>query len=117
MLLTPGPVKVSAPGTPVNLSAAVRAAFPQNLGYQFQSFQAVLLQALPANAGSVYIGGAGLNKTTLAACVAVLVAPGSGQPGSFAQTNPLSPAGVDLGALWLDADQANDGVLVSLQVT
>ncbi len=112
MILVPGKITVAVPGTPVNLYAQLDPSF-----YRFKSYHAILLQALHDNSGRIYIGGVGMNKTTRAACAAVLAVPSSGSIPSFGIANTIAPAAVDLSALWIDADDADDGVLCTLLVT
>lgn len=116
-LKIPGKITVTVAGTPVQVWAAIKAAFPTDKAYDFKSFHAVLFQARVANTGSVYIGGQGMAKATGVGVSAVLVAPSTNQPASYGIANQLSPAGVDLDALYVDADTAGDGVLVTLLVS
>lgn len=93
-----GFVTVPTPGTPVPLSATALNA-------------AIRVQARSApgsqNVGNVYLGSKGMNKSTGAGVYAVL---GPEDTGHFP---PHGGPWFDLGQLYLDADNAGDGVLVA----
>lgn len=114
-----GKISVPTPGTPVKLTttAEYQALAAQGMNPAFFTCQAVLFQAWKANTGAVYVGRLGLNRTTGAAVSAVLGIPTDGSIPSHGASNHLAPAGIDLSVYYLDADQANDGALVSLLVT
>lgn len=113
MLKVFGPLVVATPGTPVRASVLVTA--PDNpASYKVH---AVLMQARPSNVGKVYIGMLGLNRATLAGVATVLAIPTANSLAAFSVAHTISPAGVDLSDLWLDADNAGDGVLLTVLVT
>lgn len=85
--------------------------------FKFKAFQAVLLQALPTNTGKVYIGNASMVKATYVGVSGVLVIPSSSNIPSWGASHPLSPAGVDLTALYLDVDVSGEGVLLSVLIS
>lgn len=85
--------------------------------FKFKAFQAVLLQALPSNTGKVYVGGSNMVKTTYVGVSGVLVVPSSSNIPSWGASHPLSPAGVDLTALYLDVDVSGEGVLLSVLIS
>jgi hypothetical protein len=91
-----GFVTVPTPGTPVPLSASPLLSSGR---VQPRSAPGVV------NVGNVYLGTKGMNKSTGAGVYAVL---SPEQVEGF----PLTPA-VDLAQLYLDADNAGDGVLAS----
>ena len=109
-----GKITVAVAGTPVQLIASTPF---RALNTRFYGYHAALLQALPTNTGLVYIGGVGMNKTTLAVVSNVLAIPSTSSIPSFGVANLLSPAGVDLSAFWLDAAVSGEGVLVTLLET
>lgn len=113
-VLIPGKVVVVAAGTPVNLYDAIRAAHPTDKAYAFKAFHAVSFQAWKGNSGQVYIGGSDMVKATGVGVAAVLVIPTATYIPTIGMANQLNPAGVDLTALYLDADVAGEGVLVAL---
>lgn len=119
MLQVLGPVRVAIPGTPVSVTATVATVDAGGIVNNPARFtcHAVLFQALPANTGKVYVGLAGLNKTTLAGVAAVLAVPTANAIPAFSVSLTLAPAGVDLSDLYLDADVATEGALVSILVT
>ena len=113
MVLICGKIAVPTPGTPVQLTqsaeylAALQSAFGTSV---FQTAQAVLFQAWGANTGTVYVGKSTLNRSTGAGVAAAL----SSTSPNFGAANQMAPAGVDLSAFFLDADDANDGALVTI---
>lgn len=113
-----GPQIVTVPGTPIRATALVQtdAGGMVNETDRF-TCHAALFQALPTNTGKVYIGGASLSRLTLADCAAILPIPTANSLPVFSISLTLSPAGVDLSELYIDADNANDGVLLTLLVT
>ena len=118
MLQVLGPVSVPVPGTPVRLTAGVTANAEGIINNPERfTCHAVLLQAKPANQGKVYIGWAEMNRTTLAEVSGVLAIPTDNSIPSYSISLTLSPAGVALSELYIDADEANDGVLVTVLVT
>ena len=112
MITVVGRINVPVGGTPVQVTAGFAA-----LGIQLSTCHAALLQALHDNTGRIYIGLSTLNRTTRANCAAVLAAPSGAAIPSFGISNPLSPAGVDLAALYLDADTNGEGILLTMLVT
>lgn len=104
-----GKVSVTTPGTPVRLTAN-RADPTARV-----ACQTVLIQPLLGNTGSVYLGEQGMNKTTFAGVYAIVPTPAGGFS-NFALSIPLAPAAFDAAALFLDADTAAEGVLVTVLV-
>lgn len=105
-----GPIHVVTPGAPVPLAPVFKV-----IG--FATCHAALFQALHTNTGKVYIGAPTMDKTTQAGCAAVLAIPTNNAIPSFGLANPLSPAGIDVASLALDADQPGDGVLLTILYT
>jgi hypothetical protein len=110
MISVIGKFTVPVPGTPVRFTST--QATP---GEKF-SCHGVLAQALPANTGKVYIGVAGLDKTTLANVLAVLAIPTDHTIPSFTAALTLSPNAINMADLYLDADVAAEGALVSVLI-
>lgn len=98
--------------TPVAISSVLQAVHER-----FLTFHAALFQAMATNTGKVYIGSATMNKLTLEGVAAVLAVPTANSIPSFGISNPLSPAGVDLSVLYLDADFQDEGALLTLLTT
>jgi hypothetical protein len=68
------------------------------------------LQAAPGNTGAkVYVGGLGLNKTTLAACGLILDKAALG-PTAFGEAG----SSVSLDELYWDGDTTGDKILISV---
>lgn len=119
MLQVLGPISVTTPGTPVRATqnvATIDAGGVTNDPTKF-SCHAALFQAKKGNVGAVYVGLATLNKTTLAGVCGQLAIPTDNSIPAFSIALTLSPAGVDLSDLWIDADQAGDGVILTVLVT
>jgi len=106
-----GPVTVAVPGTPQSLVASLPALTRNLKAY------AILIQALSFNGGQVYVGTTGLDRSTLAKVIAVLPVPTASFIPSLGISLTIAPAGVDVGSLYIDANIAGDGVLVTLLVT
>ncbi len=107
-----GYVTVPTPGTPVNAALNV----PQYLtkpvichGYLFQ--------AKAGNSGKVYLGLRGFNKTTGAGMFHVLLAPTDTSLPSFSAALTIAPNGLCLSEVFVDADETDDGVLITYLVT
>lgn len=119
MLQILGKVSVPVPGSPVRVSTSVPLEDPHGLVNDPTAFKchAVLFQAWHENQGKVYIGRSTMNKANGDNCAAVLAIPSEGSIPVFSVSLTLSPAGVELSDLYMDADQAGEGALVSLLVT
>jgi hypothetical protein len=118
MLQVCGPLTVAVPGTLIRASSTVTtdAHGVVNNPARFKC-HAALFQAKKGNVGIVYIGLTGLNRSTLVGVAAQLAIPTSNSIPSFSVALTLSPDGVDLSDLWIDADNAGDGVILTLLVT
>ncbi len=97
-----GLIVVTTPSTPVQLSAKSIRCNQINL-------QAVKGPSTD-NVGNVYFGLAGLNRSTLAGVLYVLK---PGIPAASVMGSQVGSYNDDLSNYWIDADNANDGVLVS----
>ncbi len=112
MILDLGRVTVAVPGTPV------QATVNQSVPATRVPTQAIMFQVIPANAGVVYIGRKGMVKGASGE-YALLPKPSSATTGPFTSVTfsiPLAPAGLNAADFYVDADNANDGVIVSLVV-
>lgn len=84
------------------------------------SCQSILLQALPSNTAVVYVyrtraEAPGDDRATLRECVALLAVPSSATTGPFPAASfsiPSAIGALDLREFWIDADGADNGVLV-----
>lgn len=118
MLQVLGKIAVVTPGTLVRVTdtvASVDTGGHLNTPTRF-TCQAALFQALQENVGRVYIGMANMNRTTRANTAAVLAIPATTSLPSFGISILGAPAGVDLSELFIDADNAGDGVLLTLLI-
>ncbi len=81
--------------------------------------QSVLIEALPGNAGLVYVfaqADGSNHRSDLVGCAAILPKPTSATTGPFPSVSygiPGAPASINLNNLWIDADNGGDGVVVS----
>jgi hypothetical protein len=107
-LLSLGATTVPIPGTPVAI--AIPADFEQPKCHAF------LIQALPSNTGKVWIGTVGLTKATYARVLSILPVPTVNLLPTLSVSVAQAANGLTLNTLRFDADNANDGVLVSVLV-
>lgn len=106
-----GPLTVPTPGTPVSVSTLL----PAN---KHQPCHGILFQALPTNTGKVYVGNRTLDSSTLVGCYAILAIPTTNQLPTFSAALTIAPNGLDAAqTFFVDADNADDGVLVTILVT
>lgn len=103
-----GPVKVATPGTLVSLVSTLITNSLCAPGDPVR-VNKVDIQSLPGNTGTVYVGFAGMNRATLANVIAVLRA-GQG----WSVTNNVGINTYSLEMMFIDADNAADGVLGSV---
>lgn len=118
MLQVLGPITVPVPGTPVRATSTITtdASGITNDPTRF-SCHAALFQARQANTGRVYIGTVNMIRATGVGVAAVLAIPTANAIPAFSVSLTLAPAGVDLSELYVDADVADEGVLLTLLVT
>ena len=117
MIIILGKVSVPVPGTPVQLTTTPQYQQMTEMDPRLLSVQAVLFQTWKDNTGLVYIGRQGMVKGNGTKVMAVLAIPSTASIASVGASNNQSLAGVDLSALYIDADIADNGPLVSLLVT
>lgn len=103
-----GRITVPTPGT------AVQCTINQSSPQARIPCHAIMLQALPGNIGKVYIGLVGLNRNTGAQQLAYLAIPTSNTIPAYSATISYAPGGLNIADFYIDADIANDGVLVTL---
>jgi hypothetical protein len=81
--------------------------------------QSFMVQALPANAGLVYVGTANMVVSSGVGVLAVLPKPTSTTTGPFASVSfsiVNAPAGLNLADIYLDVSNGGDGAFVSATV-
>lgn len=110
-LISGGKITVPAAGTPVNVPVPPSVAGPGSPG--LTTVHAFVVQALAANTGKVYIGIAGLNKSTLANVLIVLPVPTANLLPAFSVSITAAANALSLSDLWIDVDNNGDGVLLS----
>lgn len=113
-LFATGKITVAAAGTPVAVSAYIPSTVSGPLGAQGnKTVHAWLIQALSTNVGKVYIGLSTLNKSTLAGVIVTLPVPTTNLLPSFSCSLTEGANALPLDDLYIDADNANDGVTIS----
>lgn len=108
-----GITKVTSPGTPVPVTSN------QNDPTKRVPTQSIVFQALPGNVGIIYVGSNGLNKGTGLEQFAFIPKPTNSLTGPFPTATisiPEEAAGLNATDFYVDADNANDGVLVAITV-
>lgn len=83
----------------------------------FSTVHAFIVSALSINTGKVYIGIAGLNRITLDNVLIVLPIPTANLIPTFSVSVAGAANALRIADLWIDADVANEGVLISAIVT
>lgn len=73
----------------------------------------IRIQAVQANTGKVFIGVAGMDKTTFAGCIAEFAIPGSDQPSAFEVASEDGTNALRLADYFVDAAVNGEGVIVS----
>jgi hypothetical protein len=100
-----GKIAVGSPGTPVQIT--VNQSTPSSrIGCQ-----AIMVQTLPTNTGKIYVGLAGMNKTTLAQVLAILAVPTVNTIPAYSATLSYAPGGLNAADLYIDADNGGEGAL------
>jgi hypothetical protein len=79
----------------------------------FVNVHAFIIQALWTNAGKIYIGTVGLVGSSMTNLLAVLPVPTANLIPTFSVAMTLSPNSLSLADIWIDADNAGEGVLIS----
>ena len=107
-----GFVAVASAGTPVQATANVSAsALPPQAQSQYLGCS-ILFQAKPSNTGKIYILDKGGSKSSGTGLLAILTSSTS----SFIISTPQAPGGLNAADYWIDADNSNDAVLVSVLI-
>jgi hypothetical protein len=96
-----GKVTVTTAGTPVQVTTTRTVA------------QSVMVQALAANTGLIYVGLSTLNKSTGVGVLGIIPIPTTNIIGSVSASIPLAPAGINLADLWIDSTVNGEGVIIS----
>lgn len=106
-----GKITVNPSGTPIRLTA--NASTPA-ANYPAHSY---LVECLAANTGKVYIGTATMDKTSLTGVYAILPPPTANVFPSFSVTVSYSPNHFNLAEVYIDVDNAGEGVVASAIVS
>ena len=107
MVETLGKVTVPVPGTPVRLT--INRPVPTDR----YACHAILVQAVFNNTGRVYVGTSAMNKATLANVHAQLAIPTANQIPSFSAALTIAPNAIQAQDIFLDADVAGEGAIVT----
>lgn len=110
MIDTLGCLRVAAPGTPVRLTSG------QANPAQRYACHGVMVQVLHTNTGRIFVGKANMNKATFENVLAVLAIPTDNTIPTFSAALTIAPNAVHPHDLYLDADQANEGAIVTVLV-
>lgn len=102
-----GKVEVAAAGTPVKLTSN----FAADAEIDRMVVSKLSVQALTGNQGPVYLGYAGMSRTTLEGVIAIIPAGTTWNFGEFNALNTLKPSD-----LFLDADNNDDAALVAAHI-
>jgi hypothetical protein len=103
-----GKILVPAAGQPVQIQAPPAMNPP--------SCHALIIEALPGNTGKIYVGLAGLTRATLQQVLIILPIPTVNLLPTFSIALTVAGNAINVGSLWVDADVAGEGVLVSALV-
>lgn len=106
-----GKVSVPVPGTPV------RATANESDPTLHLACHSLLFQALSGNAGKVYILDRQTgNKATGVGVLAVLPVPTANSIPGASATITSAPGALNLADYWIDSDNADEGVIVSVLI-
>jgi hypothetical protein len=103
-----GKITVAAAGTPVRVTANLTTPTERLAAHSF------IVEQVPGNTGKLFIGGPGMNKTTLAGVYAILPIPTVNSLPSFSSVITNAPAGFNMAELFIDADVNGESALVSI---
>ena len=112
MIAPLGKFTVTVPGTLVRI-------YTPPLPGQGLSIHAIQFQAAPTNQGIVYVGTAGLVRSTLANVFGLVARPSYDADGkpvalpAWAAAHTIAPNGLNLETFYIDADEASDAVIVT----
>lgn len=106
-----GKFVVPTPGTPVPVVIPAASVLQP-----FTSCHALLAEALSSNTGKIYIGRVGMNKTTLVGVLIVLPVPSTNVLPTFSIAVQQGANAISIGSFYVDADNSNEGVSVSVMV-
>lgn len=116
-LIVLGEIPVPVPGTPIRLTDSAQYLANAEGNVKFLTCQAVYFQTWVLNTGMVYLGTLGMVRATGVKVMKVFGIPTTAGADGHAIANQTTAAGVDLSAIYIDADQAGEGPLVTLLVS
>lgn len=109
-----GAVTITTGGTPV------RCTNNESVPAARVAVQSFMVQALPANAGIIYVGtSASMNTSSGVGVLAVIPKPASATTGPFPSASfsiVEAPAGINLNEIWLDASSNGDKAYVTASI-
>lgn len=111
-LFSLGKITVPAAGTPVNVPVPVLPGAGPAVP-PLSTVHAFVVEVLAGNTGKIYIGVAGMNKTTLVGVIVVLPVPTANLIPTFSVSLTAAANALSLSDLWIDADTNGEGVLIS----
>ncbi len=107
-----GKLTVPTSGTPVQVPAPVLPGQGPTLP-ALSTVHALVIEVLSTNTGKIYVGIAGLNKSTLAGVLMVLPVPTANLLPTFSISLTAAANALSLTDLVVDADNSGEGVLIS----
>lgn len=118
MIQVEGLITVPVPGTLVRVTTAI-AAFSGGITNDPTRFtcHAALFQTWHLNTGKIYVCRSDGVRGSGAGVSCVLAIPTSNSIPAYSIALTIAPSGVNLSDLWLDADIASEGVLITVLVT
>jgi hypothetical protein len=108
MFVALGSITVPTPGTPVQATSGLASPSAYKLCH------GIMIESLPSNVGKIYIGLVGLVKGTYVGVLAVLPAPTANSYPSWSASIGYAPNAIEATQVYIDADSANDGAIISL---
>lgn len=82
-----------------------------------RAIHGVLVQALPDNAGRVYVGNVSMNRVARTNLFGILAVPTTNSLPTFSAALTLSPNAIHLNDIYIDVDQNGDGCIISILET
>lgn len=106
MIKALGKITVPSAGTPV------RITLPSDF-----AIHGIMVQAWRANVGMVFVGAKYMDISSGVGLYAQIPAPTDAFIGTFSAALTIAPNGLNTKEFWIDADENDDAVIVSVLVT
>lgn len=105
-----GAFRCVTPGTNVQVTAPSTGS---GVGGNPFAVHGIMFQALPTNTGKVYVGTVGMVAATYVNVAAILPVPTTNFLPAFSTSLTIAPNSLTITQFVIDADNAEDGVLVT----